>query len=220
MQDQTNLTHGLSPSTIPDLKITESEEQEQSEAEKRESLRRALNLTSWENTFERFRPVKGAVESLKAFKTLATGKARWHMLLDFGKAGCGKTHLCEALSIALLEQGIKCRIWEWSEVIRLLKKSIRLNNGSYDESFEGFRRAPRLIIDDIGQGGADSAWAWGELEDIINYRYRQGLFTVVTTNLDLDSLPDRVVSRFRDGIKSCLVLNEASDYRPLKGANK
>jgi DNA replication protein DnaC len=204
-----------SPSNIPDLKITESPEL--SDAERRESLRRVLNITSWENTFDYFHPVKGSVESLKAFKAISSGKTSWHMLLSIGRAGCGKTHLCEALSIALNNQGIKCRVWEWSEIIRNLKKAMRLNNGSYDELFEGFCRAPRLIIDDLGMGGADSAWAWGELEDIINYRYRQGLFTVVTTNLDLTSLPDRVVSRFRDAIKSRIVLNEASDYRPEKG---
>jgi DNA replication protein DnaC len=182
-------------------------------------LRRLLNITSWDNTFERFHPVKGTLESLKAFKALAAGKTTWKLLMDYGKAGCGKSHLCEAVSIELLRQGYRARVWEWSEVIRNLKKAMRQNNGAYDRLFEGYQRAQRLIIDDVGMGGSDSSWSFGELEDIIQYRYKNNLFTIMTTNLDLNSIPDRIVSRFRDAIKSRCVLNEGPDYRPMKGEN-
>jgi len=66
-------------------------------------------------------------------------------------------------------------------------------------------------------GTKGTEWEWSELEDIVNYRYRNDLHTVVTTNLDLKLVPDRIVSRFRDAEKSRLVLNESGDYRPRKG---
>jgi len=87
---------------------------------------------------------------------------------------------------------------------------------AYDDIFERFRRARRLIIDDVGSGSTGSNWEWGELEDIVNYRCREGLLTVVTTNLDLKELPDRIVSRFDDAVNGRIALISAPDYRPRK----
>lgn len=215
----------LSPQSIRALKNTGDDGIETTEEETKEALRRVLNITSWNNTFENFKPAKGTLESFKAFKTMAQEKASWCFLLNYGKAGCGKTHLCEAVSIELLTRSLKeypniyppkVRVWEWSEILRTLKKAMRQNNGSYDQLFEGFQKASKLIIDDVGMGSGDSLWSWGELEDIVNYRYKQGKFTIITTNLDLTELPDRVVSRAKDAIKGRCILNEGTDYRPLK----
>ena len=174
-----------------------------------------LNITSWDNTFENFKTCKENLDAFRAFKYIAKGDT-WNMLLCVGSAGCGKTHLCESLSIYLYNQGEKCRVWEWSEVIRGLKTRMRQSNGSYEQWFEEFRRSKILIIDDVGIGGGDTNWTWGEFEDIINYRYRNNLVTVVTSNLDTTKFPDRAVSRFSDALKSRIVVNNAEDYRPKK----
>lgn len=137
------------------------------------------------------------------------------MLLCYGSVGCGKTHLCEALVIKLLERGIRVRVNEWPSVVRLLKKAMN-NNGQYDELFERYCRMPWLILDDAGRGGTDSAWAWSELDEIVNYRYRENLPTVLTTNVDPTKLPDRAISRFKDALKGRIVLNEGEDFRPSK----
>ena len=149
------------------------------------------------------------------------------MLLCYGSDGCGKTYLCEALSIEFAKRNIVCPVNEWCEVIRDFKRRMHSETqGDYDAMFESFRRAPRLIIDDVGMGSTGSSWEWGELEEIINYRYREGLMTVVTTNLNIEPnpkdynqpyVPRRIVSRFTDAVKSRLVLNSAGNYRPKKG---
>ena len=152
---------------------------------------------------------------------MASGKASWFMLLNYGTAGSGKTHLCEALSIELAKRNTWCRVNEWAEIIRGFKKDMHSEfKDAYDRHFESFRKQLYLIIDDIGSGSTGSSWEWGELEDIVNYRYRENLLTVLTTNLDLKSLPDRVTSRFRDATKSRLLLNKAPDYRPEKKARE
>lgn len=195
--------------------------------ERKEDLRRRLNLTSWDNTFENFLLVKGSEDSLAAFKELAFGKASWYMLLCYGSDGCGKTHLCEALSIELAKRNIVCRVNEWAEVVRDFKRRMHSEIfGDYDDVFERFRTQPYLIIDDVGMGGTGSSWEWGELEEIINYRSREGLMTVVTTNLNIEPnpkdynqsyVPRRIVSRFTDAVKSRLIVNRAGNYRPKKG---
>lgn len=207
-----------SQANIPSLKIYEVPEM--SDAERKESLRRGLNITSWDNTFANFKRTKGSGEALKLFRELADSP-RWFMLLCYGPAGCGKTHLCEALSIELNTKGIYCPVSEYPAMIRRLKAAMNSEyRGNYDVLFRKYQTTRRLILDDVGMGGSGSSWEWGELEEIINYRYREGLLTVVTTNLDPKDLPDRIVSRFRDAIESRIVLNSASDYRPLKGGAK
>jgi len=168
------------------------------------------------NTFENFKAVPGAQKALAIFQELLT-KPAWFMLLVYGKAGCGKTHLCEAFSIELAKKGIRCPVFEWSELVRDFKKLMRSDiKDAYDARFEMIRRLERLIIDDVGQGSVGSNWEWGELEDIVNYRYRNNLMTIVTTNLDIKALPPRIISRFRDAVKSRMVVMDAGDYRPLK----
>lgn len=138
------------------------------------------------------------------------------MLLVCGGLGNGKTYLCEALAIALYRKGERCPVNLWSELRRqLLQAMHRPKPGKmdYDDLFESIRRRERLIIDDIGMGSKGTDWEVAEIEDIINYRYRERLFTVLTTNRTLEELPERVVSRFFDPEVSEVVINEGKDYR-------
>lgn len=180
-------------------------------------MRRRLNVSSFEHTFANFKSVLGAEKALAAFRALEAEPAG-HMLLCIGGVGCGKTHLCEALTLSWAEQGIKYRLVVWADFVKLLKSTFSGDlKGRFDEIFTNYQKAPRLIIDDVGMGGAsDKSWEWGLLEELINYRSRERLATVVTTNLDVTQLPDRVVSRFRDKDYARIVVNEAGDYRPQK----
>jgi len=137
------------------------------------------------------------------------------MLLCYGTAGCGKTHLCEAVVNYWREEGFYTSVIEWPTLIRNLKSAMHGEyHGLYDEVFKNYCRADTLIMDDVGMGGTGSNWEWGEFEEIICYRYKNNLFTIVTTNLDIPQLPDRVVSRFRDKSKARMVKIGADDYRP------
>jgi len=184
----------------------------------RERTRRALNISSYNSTFDNFKALAGTEKSLAAFKAF-TGETTWNMLLNIGTAGCGKTHLCEALSLAWLEQGIRVRVYVWPEFIKLLQSTFKGDlQGQLDTIFTRYKKAPRLIMDDVGMGGAvDKSWEWGVLDELINYRWRERLITVMTTNLDITELPDRTVSRFRDRLYGRVILNNSEDYRPKRG---
>ncbi len=189
--------------------------------EKREELRKSLCVASLDNTFENFRPVAGTKEALAAFKALVEGKTKRKMLLVYGGVGNGKTHLCEAAAIALYKRGLFCRVLTMAKIMRALKSCM---DPEPLTSLEGlicrYGQAERLIIEDVGMGGSGSAWEYGQLEDIIATRYRERLFTIMTTNRDLIELPERIVSRFRDPDVGMVVLNEGADYRRLKGGNQ
>ena len=161
--------------------------------------------------------MKDVMTSLQAFKELAIGDATWFMLLVYGSTGCGKTHLCEAFSIALAKRNIRCKRDKWSELIREFKCRLRSGiPGDYDRYFKNIRNSPYLVLDDVVMA-TDSKWEWGEFDDIIDYRWEKRLVTIVTTNLDITKLPPRAVSRFRDAVTSKMILNKANDFRPQKG---
>lgn len=196
--------------TIPD-------DSEPTLEQRREQLRKSLCVSSLENTFASFKPVKGTEKSLAAFKALASGKSRWKMLLCYGGVGNGKTHLCEATVIALYKRGIFCRVLTMARIMRALKECMRPEPLTpYDELLARYCYCKHLIIDDVGMGGSGSDWEFGQLEEIVVARYRERLFTILTTNKDLTELPERIVSRFQDPDVGMVILNQGEDYRRLK----
>lgn len=182
--------------------------------ERREELRRSLVVCSLDNTFENFKPVAGVEKALAAFRSIAKGKAEWRMLLCYGGVGNGKTHLCEATAIALYKQGIFCRVLTMERMMGALKECMDPDrHTSLEELLNNYCYSERLIIDDV----EGTAWEFEQLERIIRVRYRENLFTILTTNRNLNELPERLVSRFRDAVQGRVILNEAGDYRTKKG---
>lgn len=177
-----------------------------------------LGVTDITHTFESMKIPRGFAPVLDAFKEMAGGTALNSMLMVYGTTGNGKSRCCEATVIHMFDRGLKVKRDRWSDLIRTMKSHF---NGraemSYEEYFRALRERSRLILDDVGSGSTLGSWEWGELEDIVDYRYERNLFTIVTTNLNIKQFPERILSRFRDGNKAKLVLNEAPDQRPLQG---
>ena len=167
------------------------------------------------HTFESFKVLKGTEDAYNAFKTLAEDEGAKPLLLCYGGVGNGKTHLCEALVMALNDRRITCRYYTVSELMSVLKQRMNDNQlpGS-DDIVELWSKAPAMIMDDLGLEYG-TPWEESKLELIFDKRYRADLITVVTTNKDLDELPPRIVSRFLDGSVSVCVLNSGEDYRRL-----
>jgi len=195
--------------------------------QRREELRKSLCVSSLENTFANFKPVKGTEKALAAFKALAEGLTKWKMLICYGGVGNGKTHLCEATAITLYKRRLFTRVLTMARIMGSLKGAMNPDAISpYHKLLERYCRAERLIIDDVGMGSSDTDWAFGQLEEIVVARYREHLFTILSSNLDIKFnpehpnirfIPERIVSRFQDPDVGRVVLNDGADYRRLKG---
>ena len=65
--------------------------------------------------------------------------------------------------------------------------SLKPNAGSRQKSIEQYQTAPYLFIDDLGASKV-SEWAYGQMFEIIDYRYRHEKVTLISSNLKLGAL--------------------------------
>jgi len=160
-------------------------------------------------TFENFKDRPGTRDAFMAMKSLADGNDKPFCLI-YGGVGNGKTHLCQAAVRELLSRGIDTRYYTVADLIALLK--IGIQDNTTDKTIRALEKYPGLVLDDWGvEYGTE--WEQSKLEQIIDRRYQERLITVVTTNKEIDKLPERVISRFMDPGISQVALNEATDYR-------
>lgn len=137
-----------------------------------------------------------------------------------GGVGCGKTHL--ALSLA----------WDWLETRRGSVLYYQVES-FLDELRRGYRSWERggedpyllieqakachlCIFDDLGAHKV-TEWSSAKLDEIIDDRYLNRRATVITSNLSLNMLPERISDRFAEGT---VVILEGKSHRRQKGSEE
>jgi DNA replication protein DnaC len=133
-------------------------------------------------------------------------------LLLQGGFGCGKTHLAAAIANFAVSMGVPTLFITVPDLLDLLRMSYQNKETTYEERFEQIRTAPLLILDDFGTQNA-TQWAQEKLFQIINYRYINRKPTVVTTNMPLNEIEERIRSRLQDPELVTRVRIKAPDYR-------
>ncbi len=135
----------------------------------------------------------------------------WLVLV--GGYGCGKTHLAAAIANERLDRGEPVLFVVVPDLLDHLRATFNpATPVTYDERFEQVKRAPLLILDDLGTH-ASTPWAQEKLFQLLNYRYNARLPTVITTNHDLDEIDPRLRSRLVDTHISTIVTILAPDFR-------
>lgn len=188
----------------------------------RESLKKYAGLPDrrLHDTFESF-DLKRAPRMKEAFDAaleFAQGASLpWLVLAS--PPGTGKTHLAYAIANKIISDAwATVRFWV---VVDLLDKMREIFATSQSDStiipqreFEYLAFTPQiLILDDLG-AEKYTAWVNEELFQVIDKRYREGKGLVITTNVDIDRLPERIRSRFTDRQMCRIVLTDSPDFRP------
>jgi DNA replication protein DnaC len=171
-------------------------------------------------TFENFKP-RGRIglrptqaESLElaynqAFQYAHSLKG-W--LLLQGGYGCGKTHLAAAIGNFAVSMGVPTLFLTVPDLLDSLRFAYDDPEATFEQRFDEIRDAPFLVMDDFGTQNA-TGWAKEKLFQIMNYRYINRLPLVVTTNLLLEEIEERIRSRLEDPDLVTCVRIRTPDYR-------
>lgn len=133
-------------------------------------------------------------------------------LLLQGRYGSGKTHLAAAVANYVIGVGVPTLFVTVPDLLDMLRFAFQGVEISFEDRFEEIRQSPFLVMDDFGTQNA-TPWAQEKLFQIINYRYINKLPMLVTTNLDLRDIDERIRSRLEDPELVTKVRILAPDYR-------
>ncbi len=132
----------------------------------------------------------------QAARTFADNPGGWLMLL--GPSGCGKTHLSCAIANHRLNLGEPAFYISVADLLDHLRTAFNpTNNITYDELFEQVKNVPLLVLDDLTPESA-TPWAKEKIEQLFNYRYNTKLATVITTDVPLGKLDERLRAKLGD----------------------
>ncbi|MBK8046988.1 MAG: ATP-binding protein [Anaerolineales bacterium] len=141
-------------------------------------------------------------------------------LLLTGGYGSGKTHLAAAIANARVAMGEAALFLIVPDLLDHLRSAFGPQSEvAYDELFEMLRRAPLLILDDLG-AHSSTPWAQEKLFQLLNHRYNTRAPTVITSNQRLDDLDPRLRSRLLDVelVTHCAIT--APDFRSGKNSGQ
>jgi len=180
----------------------------------RSTLTKDQTFLNYKTSFDKNEDVF-LVESLQEAEEFANHPdGKW--LVIWGERGVGKSHLCAAVNNHLTYSGIASLFITMPDLLAALRQAMDLQVNTEQESYSGrmnvFKNAPILILDDLG-AETSSAWSEGVLFEILDYRYRNRLATMIATNVPPDRFDPRIASRMQDAALSTVIENAAPDYR-------
>lgn len=128
-------------------------------------------------------------EAYKACKEFAEKAGDGSGLILMGSVGTGKTHLAASIAHYAIEHGIVTKFGNVTDIFRSLRDAFTTDEDILSE----VQAVPLLILDDLGKENL-TEWVKETLYSIINYRYEHMLSTVITTNLTMTELQNRLGS--------------------------
>jgi len=136
-----------------------------------------------------------------------------------GNTGTGKTRILQGLLMQLiLGSGLSGRYLSWPRWLARLKASFGKGaTESTQELMDMLLGREIIVIDELG-GERSSAWNVQELESLLSEFEEQEQLILISANLELEQLNDRLGARATSRLMGlCQLLKvEALDYRRLR----
>lgn len=135
-----------------------------------------------------------------------------------GPVGSGKTHIALAVGWSWIGCGKTVLYYQVENLLDALRSGYstwqRGDPEGYSVILHFAQNVGLLILDDLGAQD-EKVWATAKLDQIIDSRYISRKPLIVTTNMALDKLPDRIADRLSEG---SLVHLTGESYRKKKRA--
>jgi DNA replication protein DnaC len=138
----------------------------------------------------------------------------------FGPVGTGKTHLAVATLLALRAEGYFGQYISTQELLVTCRNSFRSEEG-LKEILEPYGRMDVLLLDDLGTE-KPTEFTRETLGTVIDRAYRHEQRLIVTSNLDLNALAERLDARIADRlIGLCQAIRATgTSYRQKQAAER
>jgi DNA replication protein DnaC len=135
-------------------------------------------------------------------------------LIITGAHGRGKTHLAAAIANRSIDRGEPALFLTVADLLDALRAGYDEEaENNYERVLEQVRRAPLLILDDLG-GYSETAWAREKFLQVISHRFNALLPTVFTSVEPPEESEARLASRLTDpGVTQQIELGEGSGPR-------
>jgi DNA replication protein DnaC len=174
--------------------------------EKTEYLEKYSNLGSLSQlTFDNLSP-KGKTASAisqehftqvyQAAKAFADNPQGW--LVFLGHSGSGKTHLACAIANHRISLREPVFYIGTADLLDHLRSAFSPTSDiTYDELFEQVKNVSLLVLDDLTLGSA-TTWAKEKLEQLLQHRFNTRLATVITSDIPLERMDERLRGHLAD----------------------
>lgn len=141
-------------------------------------------------------------------ESIAKGEKK--SLFIIGDVGTGKTHLAASIAHYCMDHGVIVKFGNITDIFQSLRNAFTRDEDILSE----VKAVPLLVLDDLGKEYT-TEWTNETIYSIINYRYEHMLSTVVTTNLTLAEMQEKIgeatVSRLMEMCE--YVSMDGKDYR-------
>ena len=142
--------------------------------------------------FDSFKLTKDNKKAFEIAKRYADKYPINNGLLITGPCGTGKTHIAVAILHAILEKGYPGLFVTVPDLLAEIRKSF--NNDGESKKIKEIMTARFLVLDDLG-AEKTTDWVQEQLYMIINHRYEYELPTVITSNLNIGQLAQKIGER-------------------------
>lgn len=168
-------------------------------------------------TFEAFEAYHPSLVRARdaALEMAEGGEATWLTLV--GGVDRGKSHLAVAVSRRWMERGQLARYGYVVDLLDELKSTFDNSaEWTFKRMFDAICNVPLLVLDEMGVE-KPTAWAVEKLNSIVNHRYLEGLPLMVTTNLTMlelaERVDERIASRLQRFEQGKVLAIDAPEYR-------
>lgn len=175
---------------------------------KKSGLADLVGRYSFDNWQVKERWQQGALEMAKEFVQDPDG----HWFLMAGQVGAGKSHLCTAVTAALMEQGMPARYMLWRDTA-VKAKSVVNDDGAYAALIGPLKRVRVLYIDDLFKGGNVTGADVNLAFELLNSRYNDNQkITILSSERTIEELLD-----IDEGVGSRIYERSKGFYLALQG---